>query len=115
MSREFVYQTKCFPYIASRPTPTQKKKIFYFYGKFYINFLLFLKKILAFLNTKTNIDYEIHIIGEVGHHGLILSLLSNSDKHFRSGAGLYLPAKRFSNIADRFSHSIQNSMFDTRP
>jgi hypothetical protein len=97
--------------------PHRKKNIllFYFYGKFYINFLLFLKKILAFLNTKTNIDYEIHIIGEVGHHGLILSLLSNSDKHFRSGAGLYLPAKRFSNIADLFSHSIQNSMFDTRP
>ncbi len=47
------------------------------------NFLLFLKKILGYLKTKTNIEYEIHIIGEIGHHGIIFSLLSDSDKHFR--------------------------------
>ncbi len=71
-------------------------------------FPFFLRKILDYLKAKTKIDYEIHIIEKIGHNGFFF-LLSDSDKHVRSGAGegLHLPT---CHIADFFFYSTQNSM-----
>jgi hypothetical protein len=48
----------------------------------------FFLKILVYLKAKTKIDYEKHVIEEIGHYGPILSLLSDCDKHARTEEGM---------------------------
>jgi hypothetical protein len=43
---------------------------------------------LGYLKAKTKIDYEIHVIEEIGHYDSILSLLSDCDKHARTEEGM---------------------------
>jgi hypothetical protein len=43
----------------------------------------FSREILDFLKLKIGLEYDIHIIAEIGHNGSIFSLLSESDTDVR--------------------------------
>jgi hypothetical protein len=53
-----------------------------------MKYTTFFLKILVYLKAKTKIDYEIHVIEDIGHYGSILFFLSDCDKHARAEEGM---------------------------
>ncbi|EFX76198.1 hypothetical protein DAPPUDRAFT_107229 [Daphnia pulex] len=57
------------------------------------------RKIASILKLDTGLDYEIHVIAEIGQQGSVLSLLSDSHGHiFTDDNQLHLPAADISNL-----------------
>lgn len=51
------------------------------------------------MKSKTGLDYEIHVIEEIGHNDSILSLLSDSNKHSANKENkLHIPASDIANM-----------------
>jgi hypothetical protein len=71
---------------------------------------MFPRKILDFLKMKTGLDYDIHIVAQIGHNGSSLSLLEDSDTHVRKKHHEErIPASHISDIF--FYHRTSTSMF----
>jgi hypothetical protein len=77
----------------------------------YCNKILFVRKIIDYLKVKTGLDYDIHIVQEIGISGSILARLSDCYVHLNDG-GIYshVTGCNIGNIF-HFYNAYKNAMF----